>query len=120
MATGLAVPDPPPRPTPEALASARRSRRLRHPVTIRILVKLGPVLLFAIIWTAARGYHAQRALNDAVPAADRVKTAIAAGDLAGAARAADELRQKTGDAAALTSDPIWITAEGVPWIGPNL
>lgn len=89
-------------------------------MTVGILVALGAVLLFAIIWIAARGYLAQRALNDAVPAADRVKTAIAAGDLAGAARAADELRQKTGDAAALTSDPIWITAEGVPWIGPNL
>ena len=120
MATGLTVPDAPPRPTPEALPSARRAQRLRHPVTVGILVALGAVLLFAIIWIAARGYLAQRALNDAVPAADRVKTAIAAGDLAGAARAADELRQKTADAAALTSDPIWITAEGVPWIGPNL
>ena len=81
---------------------------------------IAALLLFAVVWIAVRGFLAQQALNAAVPAADRVKAAVSAGDLPGAGRAADELQRKTGEAAALTSDPIWATAEGIPWIGPNL
>ena len=120
MATGLTVPDAPPRPAAEAPHGARRFRRLRHPVVIWVLIAIGVVLLFTIVWISVRGFLAQQALNDAVPAADRVKAAIARGDLSAAGSAADELRRKTGEAASLTSDPLWVTVEGVPWVGPNL
>ncbi|WP_285113993.1 DUF4012 domain-containing protein [Leifsonia sp. fls2-241-R2A-40a] len=98
----------------------RRRWRLGHPVAIGVLVGIGIILLFAIVWICVRGYLAQRALNDAVPAADTIKTAITSGDLAAARRASDELSSHTHTAASLTSDPIWMTAEGIPWIGPNL
>jgi hypothetical protein len=121
MATGLTVPDAPPRPAaPGPPGAQRRRRRLRHPVALAIVVGIGVLLIFAVVWIGVRASLAQRALNDAVPAADRVKTAIATGDLAAAGRAADELRDRTRDAAGLTSDPVWLTGEAVPWIGANL
>ncbi|MGO4595323.1 DUF4012 domain-containing protein [Leifsonia sp. 2TAF2] len=125
MATGLTEPDAPPRPADAPSNAPRRGRwwlrlHLRHPVTIGILVGIGIFLLFAIVWIGARGYLAQRALTDAIPAAEQVKTAIGSGDLKAAGRAADALSRKTHQAATLTSDPVWLTAEAVPWIGPNL
>ncbi|MDR6973138.1 DUF4012 domain-containing protein [Leifsonia shinshuensis] len=120
MATGLTVPDAPPRPATPTPPSVRRRRPLRHPVGTTVLAAIAFVLLFAIVWIGVRGYLAQRALNDAVPSAETVKTAIGSGDIPAAARAADALHRRTADAAALTSDPIWVTAEAVPWIGPNL
>ena len=120
MATGLTEPDAPPRPAAAPLPSARRLRRARHPVLFWTLIGIGVLLVFSVFWIAVRGYLAQQALNEAVPAADRVKSAIVAGDLKAAGQAADDLRSKTGEAAGLTSDPIWVTAEVVPWVGPNL
>lgn len=120
MATGLTEPDAPPRPAVGPSVAPRRRRRLRHPVLVGILVGLGAILLFTIVWISVRGFLAQRALTDAIPAAEQVKTAIATGDLAAAGRAADSLSRKTHEAAALTSDPVWVTVEAVPWLGPNL
>ncbi|MGN7799307.1 DUF4012 domain-containing protein [Leifsonia sp. 22587] len=120
MATGLTVPDAPPRPEPAEPTNARRRRRLSHPAGIAVVAVIGFILLFAILWIGVRGFLAQRALNDAVPSAESVKAAIGSGDIAGAGRAAAALEQHTREAAALTSDPIWLAAEGVPWIGPNL
>ncbi|NUU04889.1 DUF4012 domain-containing protein [Leifsonia sp. C5G2] len=120
MATGLTEPDAPPRRADTVPPSVPRRRPLRHPATVSILIGLGVVLLFAIVWIGVRGYVAQRALADAIPAADRVKTAIGSGDLPAAERAAAALSEKTSQAAGLTSDPVWLTAEAVPWIGPNL
>ncbi|WP_431220314.1 DUF4012 domain-containing protein [Leifsonia xyli] len=120
MATGLTVPDAPPRPGGDVPPGPPRVRRARHPVLIAVLAGVGILLLFTAVWIGVRASIAQRELNDAVPAAERVKTAIGAGDLAAARRATDELRGHTGTAASLTSDPIWVTVEAVPWIGPNL
>lgn len=114
------MPDAPPRTSAGVPPSAPRFPRLRHPIATWVLVGIGVVLLFAIVWIGTRGFLAQRALNDALPAAERVKAAIGSGDLAAASRAADELSSQTGTAASLTSDPVWVTAEAVPWIGPNL
>ncbi|MGO4536589.1 DUF4012 domain-containing protein [Leifsonia sp. 2MCAF36] len=119
MATGLTVPEAPPSADAEAQPGAPRRRRLRHPVAT-ILSAIALILLFAIVWIGVRGYLAQRALTEAVPAAEAVNTAIRYQDFAGAGIAARTLRQKTGEAARLTSDPIWRTAEAVPWLGPNL
>jgi len=120
MATGLTEPDAPPRPRDAVAPSVPRRRPLRHPATIVILVGLGVLLLFSIVWLGVRGYLAQRALTDAVPAAEQVKTAIGSGDLPAAERAASQLSDRTRQAASLTSDPVWLTAEAVPWLGPNL
>lgn len=122
MATGLTEPDAPSRPleVPPGTPRRRRRSRLRHPVIVWVIVGIGVILLFAIAWIGVRGFLAQRALTDAIPSAQKVKAAIGAGDLPAAAKAADGLSRQTRDAAALTSDPIWLTAERVPWIGPNL
>ncbi|MEV8214384.1 DUF4012 domain-containing protein [Leifsonia sp. NPDC077715] len=120
MATSLTDRDAPPRPPAAAPTSARRLPQLRHPVLVWVLIAVGVILLFTIVWVSVRGFLAQQSLNAAVPAADRVKAAIGSGDLGAAGRAATELRHKTGEAAALTSDPVWVTVEAVPFIGPNL
>ncbi|MGO4299096.1 DUF4012 domain-containing protein [Leifsonia sp. RAF41] len=120
MATDLTEPDAPPRADREALPGAPRSRRMRHPVVFWVLVGIAAVLVFVVAWIGVRGFLAQRALTDAVPAADHIKTSVASGDLASAGRAAGDLRRKTEQAVALTSDPIWRAAEVVPWVGPNL
>lgn len=120
MATGLTEPDAPPRPAVAPPAAPRRRRRPRHPALVGILVALGVILLFTIAWIGVRGFLAQRALTDAIPAAERVKSAIGTGDMAAAARAAEDLSRQTHEAAALTSDPIWVSVETVPWLGPNL
>lgn len=97
-----------------------RRRRLRHPGATGVLLGIALLLLFVIVWIGLRGFLAQQELNDAMPAASRVKTAIASGDVAAAGRAATDLRNHTRTAAALTSDPVWVTIEAVPWVGPNL
>jgi hypothetical protein len=88
-------------------------------VLIGVLVVLG-VLVLLIAWIGVRGVLAQRALSAAIPAAGQVKAALGSGDLAAAERAAETLSAHTHEAAALTSDPVWLAGEAVPWIGPNL
>jgi len=93
---------------------------MRHPVVFWVLIGIVVVLVFVVAWIGVRGFLAQRALTDAVPAADRIKTSVASGDLVSAGRAAQDLRRNTEQAVGLTSDPIWRAAEVVPWVGPNL
>lgn len=85
-----------------------------------VLVSLGVLLIAVVAWIGIRGFLAQRALAEAVPSADEVKEAIAAGDLSAAQRAALAVSARTHDAASLTSDPVWRAAEAVPGIGVNL
>lgn len=127
MATGLNVPSvlPGPAAAPSGASEGTppisvRRRRLRHPGATGVLLGIGVLLLFTIGWIGFRGFLAQRELNDAIPAASRVTTAIASDDVAAAGRAASDLRNHTRAAAALTSDPVWLTVEAVPWIGPDL
>lgn len=122
MATGLRTPDAPSRPPgaePRPEPRPRR-RRWRHPVAATILIVIGAILLLVLAWIGIRGFLGQRALNDAIPVADRLTSAVAAGDFATAQRSAKTLSAHTGDAAALTSDPVWRAVEVVPWVGDNL
>lgn len=59
-------------------------------------------------------------LEAAVPLVSTLKSQIVAQDHAGAAKTLKELKPRVAQAAALTSDPIWRTAETIPGLGPNL
>ncbi|WP_158862546.1 DUF4012 domain-containing protein [Leifsonia sp. AG29] len=118
MAIGLARDPAPPRPA-EPPAEPRSSSRRRTIVTVVVVVL---VLLVAglVGWIGLRGYLARQQLSLATPAANAVVDAVRSGDLTKATTAAAELRRSAASAADLTSDPVWRSAEAVPWAGPNL
>lgn len=78
------------------------------------------VLIVGAAWVGTRALLARDELQSAVPLAARIQEHVVAGDAAGATETAGELQRHAGNAAGLTSDPIWRAAEVVPLLGPNL
>jgi hypothetical protein len=77
------------------------------------------IILFVVVWIAARALMARDELLGAVPLASRVGSQALAGQ--GDLEAdLNELQERAAAAAALTSDPIWRAAEFVPMLGNNL
>lgn len=94
------------------------SRRAAGRVVAWALAAFLAVLILGAVWIGVRGALAYGHLDDA-----RASAADAAASLADPAQAAgviDRLAADTSAAHALTSDPIWALAEGLPWIGPQL
>ncbi|KAF2414833.1 peptide synthetase [Microbacterium sp. B35-04] len=82
---------------------------------------LGGILLLVMLgaaWVGIRGALAYSHLRDAQQTAAAVRESLA--DPATASAAITSLAADTGAAHALTSDPVWSLAEGVPWVGPQL
>jgi hypothetical protein len=82
---------------------------------------LGATLLLAVLgaaWVGIRGVLAYGHLRDAQQTAAAVRDNLA--DPATAGDAISDLAADTGAAHALTSDPVWNLAEGLPWAGPQL
>lgn len=82
---------------------------------------LGAVLVLAILalgWIGARAALAYGHLSDAQQTARGAAETLR--DPARAAALVDDLSSDTQAARALTSDPIWRTAEALPWLGPQL
>jgi hypothetical protein len=92
-------------------------RRLRK-VRLALIVMLA-LLLFVSAWVGIRAFMAREALIGAVPIANRVGSQVL---VKGSDVGADleELQDRVGTAAALTSDPIWRSVELVPLLGENL
>ncbi|WP_161793784.1 DUF4012 domain-containing protein [Agreia bicolorata] len=63
---------------------------------------------------------AKSELEAALPLASQLKSQVSSGDAVGAVESATGLSSHAKEAAALTDDPIWRTAEVIPWVGPNL
>lgn len=116
MATGLSHEEAPPRPA----APPPESRRRRRSTLALVFIIVGILLLFAVAWIGARAYLAHQELAAAAPDVQIVRSAVESGDTAKAAAAAADLQKRAHHAATLTSDPVWQTAEIIPWIGPNL
>ena len=94
---------------------ASRSRKI---VMLSIALVLA-LLIFVIVWIAARALMAREELLGAVPIANRIGSQA----LAGSDTLSDDLEELQGRAAAaasLTSDPIWRMSEYVPFLGNNL
>ncbi|WP_239453292.1 MULTISPECIES: DUF4012 domain-containing protein [Microbacterium] len=82
---------------------------------------LGAILLITVIgaaWIGVRGILAYLHLSDAQQTASEVRDSLS--DPAAASEAIAALAADTGAARALTSDPVWELAEGLPWVGPQL
>lgn len=80
------------------------------------------VMLLAIIaslaWVGGRGLVAADNLRSAQGMASDVVDQI--GDPAAASETIADISERTALARSLTSDPVWQTLEGVPWLGPQL
>lgn len=116
MATGLSHEEAPPRPA----APPPEPRRRRRGALGLTLIIVGVLLLFAAAWIGARAYLAHQELAAAAPDVQTVRSAVESGDTSRAVAAAADLQKRAHHAASLTSDPVWQTAEIIPWIGPNL
>ncbi|WP_308291780.1 DUF4012 domain-containing protein [Microbacterium jejuense] len=82
---------------------------------------LGVVLLLVVLgaaWIGIRGALAYGHLSAAQQTASTVRASLA--DPAAAGDAIASLAADTSAAHALTSDPVWQLAEGLPWVGPQL
>ncbi|WP_203135847.1 DUF4012 domain-containing protein [Microbacterium sp. JZ31] len=113
--------------------SAAATPRVRKPrwrrITVRVLLGAGVLLFAAGAWLAVRGALAVGEASALRAAADRFEATLDAAS-SDAAHAASFLDRVSGDAgalaghastlASLTSDPVWLVAEHVPYAGAQL
>lgn len=99
-----------------ATASARRGRAYLW----WALALLALIVAAWAAWVGVRGLIAAGELRATTPIVTALEKAVAAGDRAGAQRAAGQLQQKVASAQQLTSDPVWAVTEHLPLVGPDL
>lgn len=78
------------------------------------------VLLAAVAWVAVRGIGAGMALAAAARDADTLRATVAAARLDDITGTLKRIEANVENARSLTSDPVWRTAEHVPWLGGDL
>jgi hypothetical protein len=78
------------------------------------------VFIGACAWVGIRGLLAKGELESAIPLVTSIQESAASGSGAEAPEIYSDLAARARHAAELTSDPIWKSAEVLPWIGPNL
>jgi len=84
-----------------------------------VAIGLVGVLLAVGGWVIVRSLIARDALLGALPLVRGIEASVIGGDSDVAAELT-EVQQRTAEARALTSDPIWLALEVVPWVGTNL
>ncbi|MFD1494635.1 MULTISPECIES: DUF4012 domain-containing protein [Microbacterium] len=94
------------------------SRRVAGRVVAGLLAAFVAVLLLGGLWIGVRGAMAYGHVADARAAAADAQQALS--DPAQAAEVIDRISEHTSAARALTGDPVWALAAGLPWIGPQL
>ncbi|TFD73264.1 DUF4012 domain-containing protein [Cryobacterium fucosi] len=105
----------------------RRAKRLETRMKPRIyrrwwfwaVVVVG-VLVIAGAWVGLRGLQAKVELEAAIPLASTIKSQLLAGDAAAVSVSVKSMEAHTARARELTSDPVWRSAEFVPFVGANL
>ena len=98
--------------------AAGRAERTRRRRVLRLGVLAGLVLLVTGAgWLAVRGLAAQRELVVAREDVVRLRTALLAGDLAGARASLADAQRRADRARALTADPAWRLAAAPPYVG---
>lgn len=102
----------------------RRPRPDRRRLVRRVLVRsVVTVLLLALAlagWLGVRAAMAVSTLVGARPALQDVTGALSGGDRDTVLRSADEVRAAVGRAHDLVDEPVWRTAEHLPWLGSRL
>ena len=107
----------------------RRQRRSRSPRRFHrrwwfwVVVGVGVLLVASVVsasWIATRAQQARAELESAQSLVPQLKAEAVKLDAAGATRTLGVITTHTKRAVALTSDPIWRLAEGVPFAGANL
>jgi Protein of unknown function (DUF4012) len=89
-------------------------------VVLWVVAVIALVLVVGAAWVGTRALLARDELQSAIPLASRIQEQVVAGDSEGAVATAADLQRRAGNAADLTSDPVWRAAEVVPLVGPNL
>ena len=100
----------------EAAARPPRPRR-RRSVLAGVLLLLLLVVLGVAAWIGVRAFQAATALEAAADGVVRIRDDVAAGDTAGLAGPAEQVRRDAARAAEATSDPVWRIAEALPVVG---
>ena len=87
-----------------------------------LLVALGVVVILGGVagWIGARGLSAKASLEHAQLVVGEITQRAQERDIPAVQRLARTLAKDTANAAAMTSDPVWRAAEGIPWAGANL
>lgn len=92
--------------------------------TTRVALAAAAVILVAAVawaaWVGVRGWLAKAELDSAQALVSDVSDALRAGQFDTASEDAEQMLAHAEAASALTSDPLWRAAEGIPWAGPNL
>ncbi len=85
-------------------------------------VALGVLLALLLLagWIGIRATQAKNELDAAASRIETLKSQINAQDTAGATETIRQLRSHVQNAVSISTDPLWRTAEVVPFIGPNL
>jgi fructose-specific component phosphotransferase system IIB-like protein len=95
-----------------------RRRRIAGAVTAWTLGGVLALGALAAVWIGVRGFlaygHLEAARQSAAAAGEALTDPATAADLVSA------IGEDTAAAHALTGDPVWSLAEGLPWIGPQL
>ena len=99
--------------------TSRVRQRRRRAIVVVVSVVLA-ILAFVAIWISVRGSMARSELLDAVPLAHKIESAAISGNVSSTPGDVAALQKKSARAEALTSDPVWRTAELIPGVGPNL
>jgi hypothetical protein len=95
-----------------------RPARTAGRVLVWVLLGVVVIAAAAALWLGVRGYLASSHLRDAQATAGRIAEDVT--DPAAAAARIPDLSADTAAARELTSDPVWVAAEGLPWLGDQL
>lgn len=98
---------------------SRRSRRTRRALWWGFGAIVA-VLVLAVAWVGVRALLAKSELEAALPLASSAQAQVVAQDVDAAVATSGRLARHSAEAAALTSDSVWIAMEFVPWLGENL
>jgi len=87
-------------------------------VVLGIVIAVGLIVLVGA-WLGIRGWMAKGELESVAALQPRLTAAIADGDAAALLAITDDVAAHAGNAAGLTSDPLWRATEAVPGVGAN-
>ncbi|TAL44739.1 MAG: DUF4012 domain-containing protein [Salinibacterium sp.] len=85
-----------------------------------IFYGLAFVVLAPLLWLGVRAFVAYDALINAQADVGSAKEAIASNSLIALPAIYDDMNDETSLAVSMTSDPVWLGAEHIPVLGPNL
>ncbi len=77
-------------------------------------------LIAAALWVGFRGTQLRDHLQATTTLLPTLKSQLLANDTVGAQKTYTSLKNETGKARDAGTDPLWMAASALPWIGPNL